>query len=152
MVASKRAAQIGAGGSHDAHGTLRSAGNRVPDLRFSHCRDVVAAVSRAGGFGVLGALSFTPEELEIELKWIDEHVDGKPYGVDLVMPAKYGGKGVRPRNSKAQAGAMIPQEHWDWVDKILAEYDMPPLPEESSGGHRLLGWTEATARPQSTSR
>ena len=63
----------------------------LPIFAFSHCRDVVAAVSRAGGMGVLGALYFTPDELEIELAWIDEHVDGKPYGVDVVMPAKYAG-------------------------------------------------------------
>ena len=64
----------------------------VPIFAFSHCRDVVAAVTNAGGMGVLGALAFSPEQLEIELKWIDEHVDGKPYGVDIVMPAKYEGK------------------------------------------------------------
>jgi NAD(P)H-dependent flavin oxidoreductase YrpB (nitropropane dioxygenase family) len=61
----------------------------VPIFAFSHCRDVVAAVSQAGGFGVLGALAFSPEQLEIELKWIDEHIGGKPYGVDVVMPASY---------------------------------------------------------------
>ena len=64
-----------------------------PIFAFSHCRDVVAAVSRAGGYGVLGALAYTPDQLEIELNWIDEHVEGKPYGVDIVMPAKYVGKG-----------------------------------------------------------
>ena len=54
-------------------------GCEFPLFAFSHCRDVVAAVSRAGGFGVLGAVSFTPEQLETELQWIDDHVDGKPY-------------------------------------------------------------------------
>ena len=54
-----------------------------PLLAFSHCRDVVAAVSRAGGFGVLGATGFTPDQLERELKWIDDHIDGKPYGIDV---------------------------------------------------------------------
>src|SRR6185436_19747000 len=63
-------------------------GIEFPIFAFSHCRDVVAAVSRAGGFGVLGALAFSPEELEQELAWIDKHVDGKPYGVDIVMPAR----------------------------------------------------------------
>ena len=63
-------------------------GIEFPIFAFSHCRDVVAAVTKAGGLGVLGALGFSPEQLEIELKWIDEHVDGKPYGVDVVMPAK----------------------------------------------------------------
>ena len=57
-----------------------------PLFAFSHCRDVVAAVSKAGGFGVFGAPGVTPEELETELTWIDAHVDGKPYGVDLLVP------------------------------------------------------------------
>ncbi len=74
----------------------------LPIFAFSHCRDVVAAVSRAGGMGVLGALYFTPEELETELKWIDDHVDGKPYGVDVVMPASYEGADFAdPRSSSA---------------------------------------------------
>ena len=64
-------------------------GIEFPILAFSHCRDVVAAVSRAGGMGVLGAVAFSPEQLEIELDWIDEHIGGKPYGVDLLVPAKY---------------------------------------------------------------
>jgi len=63
-------------------------GIEFPIFAFSHCRDVVAAVSKAGGLGVLGALAFpSPEALEVELRWIDEHVGGKPYGVDVVMPA-----------------------------------------------------------------
>src|SRR5690606_29753140 len=57
-------------------------GIEFPIFAFSHCRDVVAAVTNAGGFGVLGALAYEPERLEIELNWIDEHVKGKPYGVD----------------------------------------------------------------------
>jgi NAD(P)H-dependent flavin oxidoreductase YrpB (nitropropane dioxygenase family) len=62
-------------------------GIEFPIFAFSHCRDVVAAVSRAGGLGVLGALAYSNEQLEVELDWIDEHVGGKPYGVDVVMPA-----------------------------------------------------------------
>src|SRR5690349_17013853 len=58
-------------------------GIEFPLFAFSHCRDVVAAVSKAGGYGVLGALAFSPDQLEIELSWIDEHVGGKPYGVDF---------------------------------------------------------------------
>ena len=58
-----------------------------PLFAFSHCRDVVAAVTNAGGFGVLGATAFTPDWLDKELSWIDDHVGGKPYGVDLIVPA-----------------------------------------------------------------
>ena len=81
--------------------------------------------------GVLGALYFTPEELEIELKWIDEHVDGKPYGVDLVMPAKVQlPEGVNADDLESQLEGMISQEHRDWVEKVLAEHDVPPLPDD----------------------
>jgi NAD(P)H-dependent flavin oxidoreductase YrpB (nitropropane dioxygenase family) len=61
-------------------------GVEFPLFAFSHCRDVVAAVSRAGGFGVLGATVHSPRTLEQELKWIDDHVDGKPYGLDVLIP------------------------------------------------------------------
>ena len=64
----------------------RMTGAEFPLFAFSHCRDVVAAVSRAGGFGVLGGSRFTPESLAIELDWIDQHIDGKPYGVDILVP------------------------------------------------------------------
>ena len=124
-------------------------GLEFPIFAFSHCRDVVAAVSRAGGMGVLGALYFTPDELEIELAWIDEHVDGKPYGVDLVMPAKVQlPEGVDAANLEHTLEEMITQEHRDWVEKVLAEHDVPPLPDDVERGHHLLGWTDATARPQ----
>jgi NAD(P)H-dependent flavin oxidoreductase YrpB (nitropropane dioxygenase family) len=123
-------------------------GLEFPIFAFSHCRDVVAAVTRAGGMGVLGALYFTPDELAIELKWIDEHVDGKPYGVDLVMPAKLElPEGVEAGNLESTLEDMISQEHRDFVEKVLAEYDVPPLPDEERG-HHLLGWTPATGRPQ----
>ena len=40
-----------------------------PLVAFTHCRDVVVAVSKAGGCGVLGAVGMTPEQLEEELKY-----------------------------------------------------------------------------------
>src|SRR5919204_1314620 len=88
-------------------------GIEYPIFAFSHCRDVVAAVSKAGGLGVLGAVGFTPDQLEIELNWIDEHVDGKPYGLDTVMPAK---KAVDveaqdPDEVARYIQSMIPEEH-----------------------------------------
>src|SRR3954453_21329874 len=102
----------------------------LPIFAFSHCRDVVAAVSKAGGFGVLGALAFSPEQLEIELDWIDEHVDGKPYGVDVVMPAKDEGAGtLDPEHMAEQLGQMIDKEHRDFVEKLLADHGVGPLSE-----------------------
>src|SRR5688572_16935337 len=94
-------------------------GLEFPIFAFSHCRDVVAAVSRAGGMGVLGALYFTPEQLEVELAWIDDHVDGKPYGVDVVMPAKYEGMGEGDAEKlMVSLEEAIPQAHRDYVEQV----------------------------------
>ncbi len=125
-------------------------GIEFPIFAFSHCRDVVAAVSKAGGFGVLGALGFPPDQLEIELKWLDEHVGDKPYGVDIVIPTKYEGKGageMDPEKLEEQLRGMIPPQHRAFVEKLLAEHSVPPLPP---GEHfrELHGWTLATATPQ----
>ena len=59
-----------------------------PFVAFTHCRDVVVAVSKVRSCGVLGAVGMSPEQLEQELKWIDDHIDGKPYGVDVLIPNK----------------------------------------------------------------
>src|SRR5690349_3687754 len=93
-------------------------GIEFPLFAFSHCRDVVAAVTNAGGYGVLGALAFSPDQLEIELSWIDEAVDGKPYGVDFAMPEKFVGKGAAEFSIDSLQD-MIPQEHRDFVEQIL---------------------------------
>ena len=91
-----------------------------PLLAFSHCKDVVAQVSKAGGMGVLGAVGMTPEILEQELNWIDQHVDGKPYGLDLLVPNKFVGKegSVDP----VDLGTMIPQEYRDFRADVLKDY------------------------------
>ena len=109
-------------------------GIEFPIFAFSHCRDVVAAVSRAGGFGVLGALAFSPEELEVELDWIDEHVGDKPYGVDIVMPAKYVGKGGGAEASIDSLADLIPEEYHRFVDRVLAEHAVPQLPDDFEVG------------------
>lgn len=105
-------------------------GIEFPIFAFSHCRDVVAAVSRAGGYGVLGALAFSPDQLEIELSWIEDNIDGKPYGVDIVMPAKYVGKGGGAEASVDSLDALIPAEHKQFVEDLLEEHHVPPLPED----------------------
>jgi NAD(P)H-dependent flavin oxidoreductase YrpB (nitropropane dioxygenase family) len=105
-----------------------------PIFAFSHCRDVVAAVSKAGGFGVLGALAYSPDQLEIELDWIDEHVGDRPYGVDIVMPAKYVGKGGGSEASLEHLSELIPKEHRDFVDRVLAEHGVPELPPDLDTG------------------
>jgi len=124
-------------------------GIEFPIFAFSHCRDVVAAVSKAGGFGVLGAVGFPPDQLDIELKWIDEHVGDKPYGVDIVIPGKYEGMGeIDPKKLEEQLLAAIPPQHRAFADKVLAEHGVPKLPAGEKPVNELLGWTAATATPQ----
>ncbi len=101
-------------------------GCEVPIFAFSHCRDVVAAVSRAGGFGVLGGSTFSPERFATELAWIDEHTDG-PYGVDVLIPTVYD---RQAEVSPEQLEGMIPDEHRTFLDTILAEHGVPELPAD----------------------
>ncbi len=101
--------------------------------------------------GVLGALSFTPDELERELKWLDEHAGGRPYGVDVVMPASYEGAELdadSPADLLARLQQMIPAGHKHFVEQLLADNGVTPLAENGEAGRYLLGWTDATARPQ----
>jgi NAD(P)H-dependent flavin oxidoreductase YrpB (nitropropane dioxygenase family) len=102
-------------------------GVEFPILAFSHCRDVVAAVSRAGGFGVLGATVHTPETIERELKWIDDHVDGKPYGVDVLIPENISTAGEKNVTWKSLE-SRVPQPHRDFTRNLLKKYDIELAP------------------------
>jgi len=110
----------------------------VPILAFSHCRDVVAAVSKAGGMGVLGAVAHSDEQLEIDLAWIEDEIGDRPYGVDLIVPAKYAGDDAGGM-SLADLVAMIPDEHRAFVDDILRRYEVPELAADERRGRGLLG-------------
>lgn len=103
---------------------------------FSHCRDVVVEVTKAGGFGVLGASTFSPEQLEAELRWIDQHVSGRPYGVDVLIPTTYH---KEAESTTQDLENLIPHEHRAFMDKILDDAEVPPLPpEERERVHREI--------------
>jgi NAD(P)H-dependent flavin oxidoreductase YrpB (nitropropane dioxygenase family) len=124
-------------------------GIEFPIFAFSHCRDVVAAVSKAGGFGVLGAVGFSPRQLQIELRWIDEHIGDHPYGVDIVIPGKYEGMGeVDPAKLEEMLRAAVPEQHRQFAAKLLSDHGVPPLPAGEKPVNELLGWTTVTASPQ----
>jgi NAD(P)H-dependent flavin oxidoreductase YrpB (nitropropane dioxygenase family) len=109
-------------------------GIELPLVAFSHCRDVVAAVTNAGGFGVLGASMHTPEQLEQELAWVDEHVNGRPYGADILVPEKFAGKGEGL--DVAALHAMIGQPQRDFVAALLAEHGIDATgPAGQAGEH-----------------
>jgi NAD(P)H-dependent flavin oxidoreductase YrpB (nitropropane dioxygenase family) len=115
-------------------------GLTVPVFAFSRSREVVAAVSRAGGMGVLGAIAHTPEQLDADCAWLDEAAGGAPYGVDTVMPQSYAGKGEDW--DEAKLAAMISEAHHAFVERLLQRHGVPELPADYvRRGQDVLGWS-----------
>jgi NAD(P)H-dependent flavin oxidoreductase YrpB (nitropropane dioxygenase family) len=117
-----------------------------PIVGFTPSEHVAAAISRAGGLGVLGAVRFNdPAELEAALTWLDENTDGKPYGVDVVMPMKAPAEGTA-----VDLGALVPPEHKAFVEKTLLDLGVPPLEAleggDDGGQDGVLGWLHSVAR------
>ncbi|HEX8779944.1 MAG TPA: nitronate monooxygenase, partial [Nocardioides sp.] len=112
-----------------------------PIFAFTPSEHVAAAVSRAGGLGVLGCVRFNdPDELEATLSWLDDNTDGKPYGVDVVMPMK-----VPTEGTSTDLSTLIPPEHVSFVDRTLQQLGVPPLPQ-GKGREGVLGWLHSVAR------
>ncbi len=116
-------------------------GIEYPIFAFTPSEKVAAAVSRAGGLGVLGCVRFNDAaELDETLTWMDENTDGKPYGVDIVMPMK-----IPTEGTSVDLKTMIPGEHISFVEETLRKLGVPPLPE-GEGREGVLGWLHSTAR------
>jgi NAD(P)H-dependent flavin oxidoreductase YrpB (nitropropane dioxygenase family) len=128
-------------------GTLRTPlcallGIEHPIVGFTPSEHVAAAISRAGGLGVLGCVRFNdPAELDAVLDWMDVSTDGRPYGVDVVMPAT-----VPTEGAPVDLGALIPDTHKQFVAETLLKLGVPPLPEGSQAGDGVLGWLHSVAR------
>ena len=117
-------------------------GIEYPIFVFTPSEKVAAAVSKAGGLGVLGCVRFNDaDDLENVLQWMDANTDGKPYGVDIVMPAK-----VPTEGTSVDINKLIPEAHRDFVAKTLADLGVPPLPEDEEKSEGVLGWLHSVAR------
>ncbi len=117
-------------------------GIEYPIFVFTPSEKVAAAVSKAGGLGVLGCVRFNDaDDLENVLQWMDANTDGKPYGVDIVMPAK-----VPTEGTSVDINKLIPETHRDFVAKTLADLGVPPLPEDEEKSEGVLGWLHSVAR------
>ncbi len=112
-------------------------GIEAPIFAFSHCRDVVVEVSKAGGLGVLGVARKGAESLREDLRWIDAHIGGKPYGVDFLNPASFEDAAAR----KFDFDTLLPQAQRDFVRQMLDEAGVPPLPPDEAEQimRKLLG-------------
>jgi NAD(P)H-dependent flavin oxidoreductase YrpB (nitropropane dioxygenase family) len=115
-----------------------------PIVGFSPSEHVAAAVSRAGGLGVLGAVRFNdPAELDQTLDWMDAHTDGRPYGIDVVMPARVPAEGTPEKLDR-----LIPEPHKTFVQDTLLKLGVPPLPDDTQAADGVLGWLHSVARQQ----
>jgi NAD(P)H-dependent flavin oxidoreductase YrpB (nitropropane dioxygenase family) len=113
-----------------------------PIVGFTPSEHVAAAISRAGGLGVLGCVRFNDaSELAGVLDWMDENTGGRPYGVDVVMPAK-----IPTEGTAVDLDKLIPPEHRAFVDRTLDQLGVPPLPEDQRGAAGVLGWLHSVAR------
>lgn len=113
----------------------RLTGAEFPLFAFSHCRDVVVAVSKAGGFGVLGAAAFSPEQLDVELDWIDAHIDGRPYGVDVLVPETVDPR-VAAMTDPASRAAGISAEHRAFTADLLNSHGIEAAADQVVTAHR----------------
>ena len=105
-----------------------------PIVAFTHCRDVVVAVSKAGGLGVLGTVAHSDAQLETDLAWIEDELGDRPYGIDLIVPARYAGSDEGGL-SVADLVSTIPGAHRDFLDELLKRYGVPENPDSA-------GWAE----------
>ena len=127
-------------------GAIESLGIAFPIFGFSHCRDVVAAVSKAGGFGVYGAALHSDEQIRIDLAWIERELEGLPYGIDVLLPSKYVGSEVGGISSR-DARAAIPVNVTEFLDDMMVRYDVPEADERSSDDEFLaLGGQRYSAK------
>ncbi|MFD0661756.1 nitronate monooxygenase [Thermocatellispora tengchongensis] len=133
----------------------RDFGIEYPVFAFSHCRDVVAAVSRGGGMGVLGVVAMSPEEIDIELTWLEEHCGGAPFGVDVVMPAKTVDREQGLGDSASvieDLTALIPPGHREFAERLMEKHGVPRSdgsePYRFGHGHGAPGLTAAYGKAQ----
>jgi NAD(P)H-dependent flavin oxidoreductase YrpB (nitropropane dioxygenase family) len=120
-------------------------GIEYPIVGFTPSEHVAAAISRAGGLGVLGAVRYNdPADLAAALDWLDANTDGRPYGVDVVMPSHAPTEG-----SVGDLSSLVPPGHLDFVERTLQSLGVPPLPSAEDGDRTgVLGWLHSVARAQ----
>jgi NAD(P)H-dependent flavin oxidoreductase YrpB (nitropropane dioxygenase family) len=117
-------------------------GIEFPVIAFTHCKDVAVAVINSGGFAVLGEAMHTPDDIAADIKWIRDRVDGKPFGIDLVLPAS-----VPPTGSLDDLTRQIPDSHRQFAEEIKKKYDVPD-PKGPIALHQWGGLNQEMARAQ----
>lgn len=117
-------------------------GIEFPVIAFTHCKDVAVAVINGGGFAVLGEAMHTPEDIEADVRWIRDRVEGRPFGIDLVLPSS-----VPPAGSVEELMSNIPDTHRAFAQEIKERYDVPD-PKGQVDLHQWGGLNQELARAQ----
>ena len=116
-------------------------GCEYPIIAFAHTRDVTVAVSNAGGIGMLGQSTVSAEEMRTNIRWVKERVGDRPFGVDITIPSSY------VEGSREELEQQIPQGHWDFIDRLIEEHDIPePKMPPPWGNTRLRGLAATRAK------
>ncbi|MGN6125145.1 MAG: NAD(P)H-dependent flavin oxidoreductase [Humibacter sp.] len=128
----------------------RDFGIEYPIFAFSHCRDVVAAVSKAGGMGVLGVVAMSPDEIDVEIAWLKEQCGDVPFGVDVVMPAKTADRerGLTDTGSLVDdLDKLIPEGHRAFAEALMDQYHVP-MPRDAARRFGAKGLSAAYGAAQ----
>ncbi len=83
---------------------------------------LVAAVSNAGGLGVLGATGLSPDEVRQWIKKTKKLTD-KPFGLDIILPHEISSEMSMPENVKD----VLPPEHLAFVEDLRKELELPEV-------------------------
>jgi NAD(P)H-dependent flavin oxidoreductase YrpB (nitropropane dioxygenase family) len=117
-------------------------GIEFPIIAFTHCKDVAVAVVNAGGFAVLGEAMHTPDEIAADIKWIRDRVEGRPFGIDLVLPSS-----VPPAGTLEELMGQIPEAQRQFARAIKERYKIPD-PKGPVALHQWGGLNQEMARAQ----
>ena len=94
-------------------------GCEIPIVAFALTKEVVAAASNAGAIGVLGISPLEPEDAREQIRWIQDQVGDRPFGVDTLLPASF------EEGNPEDLEAMIPDVHRDFVDRLQRDNEIP---------------------------
>ena len=96
--------------------------------------ELVAAVSDAGGLGVIGAASMNADEIARQVHRVRD-LTSKPFGVDILLPSgvaappRNGGEtatgAAAPRAAQAQPRDLLPEPYRAFIDRAESEFALP---------------------------
>jgi len=100
---------------------------------------LAAAVSNAGGLGVIGGTAMSPDRLRQAIQKARSLTD-RPFGVDLLLPSDLlRQSGIDHTDSSSSGKFEIPQRHREFVESLAKEWELPEV-EERPGRRGMSGW------------